>query len=89
MSIGLGKISIFPYHNEYEITYADENKILFKSDDVIDATTGEIDLNSKTLVYTVKNAGFNHNETRKIKIETDSNKIKEIEQEIIKESFRK
>lgn len=88
--IGLGEINVFPYHKEYRIKYADKNKILFddKYSDISE-TSGEIDLNSKTLTYTVKNAGINNNETRRIEVITDNQVIEKTEKQIIRRYLRK
>ena len=88
---GLGKqISIFPYHREYKIKYADKNRIIFSEEyPTLSEVSGEIDLNSKTLIYTVKNAGINRNETRKIEVITDNAKIQELEKKIISKYLRK
>lgn len=87
VALNLYEVSIFPYYNEYKITYIDENKILFKSVTSNDVT-GEIDLNHKTLFYTVKNAGFNGAQTRKIEIITDNQRIEELEKKIIRKYLK-
>ena len=85
--MGLGnQISIFPYHYEYAIKYADKNKILFE-DDLF--TSGEIDLNAKTLVFTVKNAGIDNKETRIIEILTDNKEIEKLEKKIISKYLKR
>ena len=80
------QISIFPYHYEYAIKYADKNKILFE-DDLF--TSGEIDLNAKTLVFTVKNAGIDNKETRIIEILTDNKEIEKLEKKIISKYLKR
>ena len=85
--MGLGnQISIFPYNKEYTIKYIDNNKILFDNGAFI---SGEIDLNSKTLIYTIKNAGFEHNETRKIEVITNNKEIEKLEKKIIKKHLKR
>lgn len=85
--MGLGnQISIFPYHYEYTIKYADKNNILFEEDI---KTSGEIDLNAKTLVFTLKNTGFDSKETRIVEIITDNKEIEKLEKEIISKYLRK
>jgi len=85
--MGLGnQISIFPYHYEYAIKYADKNKILFE-DDLF--TSGEIDLNAKTLVFAVKNAGIDNKETRIIEILTDNKEIEKLEKKIISKYLKR
>ena len=88
---GLGnQISIFPHYNEYKIKYADKDRIIFVQNfPSLSEVSGEIDLNSKTLIYTVKNAGINHNETRKIEIITDNAKIQVLEKKVISKYLRK
>ena len=85
--IGLGnQISIFPYHKEYKMKYADKNKILF--DDGF-LTIGEIDLNAKTLTYTQNNTGIEHNQTRKIEIITNNKDIEKLEKKIIRKYLKR
>lgn len=85
--MGLGnQISIFPYHYDYTIKYADKNKILFEEDT---KTSGEIDLNAKTLVFTIKNAGFDSKETRIVEIITNNEEIEKLEKKIISKYLKR
>lgn len=84
--VGLaGQTNIFPYHNEYKITYYDKNKIIFKNDSLI--KSGEIDLDMKTLVFNTTSI-FNK-EPRKIEIITNNEQIKKLEKNIIKKHLKK
>lgn len=78
------QISIFPYHYEYSIKYADKNKILFEGESRI---LGEIDLNAKTLVFTVKN--IDTNEARIIEVLTNNEDIEKLEKKIISKYLKR
>ena len=82
----MSDIFLFPYHYEYNISHIDNNKILFEKDE---NSFGEIDLNSKTLIFTEKNAGINRNEIRKTQVITDNKEIEKLEKRIIKKIFKK
>lgn len=78
-------VYIFPYQEEYKIKYMDKNKILFSNFD--NTKTGEIDLNFKTLIYTIKNDKLN-NEVQKIEVITDNEEIEKLEKYIIKKYLK-
>lgn len=85
--MGLGnQISIFPYNDEYKITYRDKNKIIIASQNK--NISGEIDLNMKTISFTIPKAGF-AGKPRKIEILTDNRKIEELEKKIIHKHLKK
>ena len=81
---------IYARHTEYDITSWDDNKILFFQKGVKEITTGIIDLKLKTLTYTTPYTNSeNKLEYREVKIETDYQKIQELEKKIIKNRFKK
>ena len=82
-----GQISIFPYSNEYNIKYSDKNKIIFSNE--IGNVIGEIDLNNKILIYTIKGTFFNEKEVRQVEIITDNKKIEKLEKQIIKKHLKR
>lgn len=81
-----GDVFIFPYYSEYNISHIDNNKILFNKNKNL---FGEIDLNSKTLIFTEKNAGINGNKIRKTQVITDNNEIEKLEKKIIRKYLKK
>lgn len=84
--INIRGVSAFPYSKEYIIKYKDENKLLFS--DYTGNINGEIDLNARTLSYTIKKAGLDLT-PRKVEIVTDNEKIKKLEKHIIRKYLRK
>jgi hypothetical protein len=78
---------LVPASEEYTVRYNDRDRIIFDND--TKNITGEIDLNFKTLIFTVKNAGISGNETRKIEIITDNNKIEDLEKKIIRKYLKR
>ena len=80
------EVIIAPYHYEYYIKFADNNKILFEENK---NSYGEINLNTKKLIFTQKNAGFEGNLTRKIEVITDNKEIEKLEKKIIRKYLKK
>lgn len=80
------QIGIYAYYDEYAIKYADKNKIIFSN--LIGNVTGEIDLNLKTLIYTIKNQQLK-NGFEKIEIITDNKEIEKLEKKIIRKNLKK
>lgn len=70
-------------YDDYKITYRDNDKILFKND--VGVVSGEIDLNAKTLLYTIKYP----DSIEQIEVITDNEKIKNLEKKIIRKYLRK
>ncbi len=78
--------SVYAIHNKYIIKSWDDNKILFFLKE-IKGTTGTIDLKLKTLTYTIPYLNNeNQRKYRKVKVETDYNKVQELEEKIIKKN---
>ena len=82
----LNEVCIFVYNNEYTIKYKDNNKIIF--DNFVGTTIGEIDLNTKTLTYSIKKAGF-EGKPRRVEVITNQEQIDKLEKTIINKYLKK
>lgn len=83
---GIGGNGVYPYYKEYKIKYADKNKIIFG--DAIGIFTGEIDLNAKTLIHTIRYDNLK-NGFEKIEVITDNKEIKKLEKQIIRKYLKR